>query len=107
MGLTLQTLEELAPDQASLKAARALLDRRRWPTLAVEGELLWGLCQGSGATPYRVVFDGQERGFKCTCPSRKQPCKHVLALLWLALDAPDAFGAPKPSEVPASSARPD
>ena len=92
MPLTLADLEGLAPDQAALVAARKLLTPRHWPLLACEGELLWGHCQGSGATPYRVVFDGSDRGSKCTCPSRKFPCKHVLALAWLWLERSADFG---------------
>ncbi len=92
MPLTLAALEGLAPDQAALVAARKLLTPRQWPLLACEGELLWGHCQGSGATPYRVVFDGSDRGSKCTCPSRKFPCKHALALAWLWLERPADFG---------------
>jgi hypothetical protein len=57
MSLTLERIEALAPDQASLAAARKLLKPASWPTLA-EGEgLVWGECQGSGATPYRVVVN--------------------------------------------------
>lgn len=75
MSLTLQRIEGLAPDQASLAAARKLLTPSSWPTLA-EGEgLIWGECQGSGATPYRVVVSEADAGYKCTCPSRKFPCK--------------------------------
>lgn len=47
---------------------------------------VWGECKGSGAKPYlaAVHLDG-DRGpaYKCGCPSRKIPCKHVLALLAL------------------------
>src|SRR5215470_15299538 len=78
MSLTLERIETLAPDQASLAAARKLLKPSSWPTLA-EGEgLVWGECQGSGATPYRVVVNEADTGYKCTCPSRKFPCKHSL-----------------------------
>lgn len=93
MAYTHQTLEELAPDQASLAAARGLLAPKKWPLLAAEGELLWALYQGSGSTPYRAAFDGEDRGYTCSCPSRKFPCKHVLALAWLALDRRDLFTA--------------
>jgi hypothetical protein len=93
MSLDLQRIEALAPDQASLAAARKLLKPSSWPTLA-EGEgLVWGECQGSGATPYRVVVNEADAGYKCTCPSRKFPCKHALALMWLRADKSAAFAA--------------
>lgn len=83
MALTLEKIESLAPDQASLTAARKLLKAGVWPTLCAAEGLLWGECQGSGATPYRVVVAEADAGYKCSCPSRKFPCKHALALMWL------------------------
>jgi SWIM zinc finger len=97
MSLTLERVEGLAPDQASLAAARKLLKPSSWPTLA-EGEgLVWGECQGSGATPYRVVVNEADLGYKCTCPSRKFPCKHALALMWMRAGKSAAFA---PAAVP-------
>ncbi|WP_304455679.1 SWIM zinc finger family protein [Nocardiopsis sp. YSL2] len=45
---------------------------------------VWGECKGSGSKPYlaAVHMDGGP-AFKCSCPSRKIPCKHVLGLLAL------------------------
>lgn len=99
MSLTRETIEQLAPDQSSLSAAKKLLAPKKWPRTAAsaDGALLWGECQGSGSTPYRVVYAPSDRGYKCTCPSRKFPCKHVLALMWLHVDAAVAF---EPDEVP-------
>src|SRR5215467_3793211 len=97
MSLTLQRIEGLAPDQESLAAARKLLKPSSWPTLA-EGEgLIWGECQGSGATPYRVTVNEADAGYKCTCPSRKFPCKHTLALMWMRAERSLTFA---PSPVP-------
>jgi len=86
-------IEKLAPDQASLGAALKLMKPASWPTLArdAEASLLWGECQGSGATPYRVMVSPEDTGYKCTCPSRKFPCKHVLAVMWLSCDKPERF----------------
>jgi uncharacterized Zn finger protein len=93
MPLTFERIEALAPDQASLAAARKLLKPSYWPTLT-EGEgLAWGECQGSGATPYRVVINEADAGYKCTCPSRKFPCKHALALMWMRADRSAAFAS--------------
>src|SRR6476619_7398573 len=97
MSLTFERIEALAPDQASLAAARKLLKPAMWPTLA-EGEgLVWGECQGSCATPYRVAVSEADAGYKCTCPSRKFPCKHALALMWIRADKSAAF---TPANVP-------
>src|SRR5690242_3228235 len=84
MSMTLTKIEEMAPDQASLGAAKKLLNVRHWPTLAHDDlGLVWGECQGSGSLPYRVVISENDLGYKCTCPSRKFPCKHTLALMWM------------------------
>lgn len=98
MALSLQNVEALAPDQSSLDAARKLLKHSSWPTLASDGaSLVWGECQGSGSTPYRVVVSEIDAGYKCTCPSRKFPCKHSLALMWLRADGKLSFA---PAQVP-------
>ena len=90
--LTLDKIEALAPDQGSLDAARKLLKPGGWPTLAEDGAgLIWGECQGSGATPYRVCVSEADAGYKCSCPSRKFPCKHALALMWMRADGKATF----------------
>jgi hypothetical protein len=78
-----ETIEQLAPDQASLSAAVKLLKPSFWSGIggSADGQLIWGDCQGSGANPYRVAADLENVGSKCTCPSRKFPCKHALALM--------------------------
>lgn len=93
MGVTRSQIEAAAPDQAALKAAGGLLKPAKWPLRAVDaaGVLVWGECQGSGANPYRVMADLSDLGSKCTCPSRKFPCKHALALMWMLADDPGAF----------------
>ena len=64
MAITLERIEAAAPDQASLTAARKLLKEPAWPELAhdADGAALWGVCQGSGATPYRVAVDTSDLG---------------------------------------------
>ena len=74
----------LAPDAPSLRAAQPLAARRSWPvTGAADGSALWGECRGSAAAPYRTVVDLSGPAYRCSCPSRKFPCKHALALLLL------------------------
>ncbi|WP_433212359.1 SWIM zinc finger family protein [Dactylosporangium sp. CS-047395] len=87
----------LAPDSSAQRAARGLAGDRAWleTGLSTADDIdptLWGLCQGSGSTPYQTVVDLTEPAFKCTCPSRKFPCKHALALLlrWSAGAVPAA-----------------
>lgn len=92
MSLSLAKIEALAPDQGSLDAARKLMKPSSWPTIAEDGAgLLWGECQGSGATPYRICVTELDAGYKCSCPSRKFPCKHSLALMWMRAEGKVGF----------------
>ncbi len=96
MSLSTSKITELAPDQESLNAAHKLMKPGKWPCLSQNSHLVWGECQGSGANPYRTVFDQINIGYKCTCPSRKFPCKHVLALMWMHAEGPSAFSESEP-----------
>jgi len=91
--LTLESVLALAPDDASAKAARGLTGAAKWPTLGADAAALWGECQGSGSKPYQTQVDLAGPAFRCSCPSRKFPCKHGLALMLLRVDQPAAFSA--------------
>src|SRR5215207_2676134 len=73
----------LAPDPAAAAAARRLALPGRWGASGCDDDAVWGLSQGSGAEPYQVVVELAEPAYRCTCPSRKLPCKHGIALLLL------------------------
>ncbi|MER5829815.1 SWIM zinc finger family protein [Streptomyces sp. NPDC002130] len=83
----------LAPDAASRKAGSKLGAAGPWSEAGCSDEgTVWGLCKGSGSKPYQTIVDLADAagpGYKCTCPSRKFPCKHALGLLllWAADDA--------------------
>ncbi|STZ56056.1 Uncharacterised protein [Moraxella lacunata] len=98
MTLTLQKIENIAPDQASLSSAKKLLSPSKWSGQGscATTHTVWGECQGSGSKPYYVVVDVSDIGYKCTCPSRKFPCKHALALMWRYVDDPSPF-VPSPT----------
>ncbi len=92
MSLSVDKIEALAPDQASLTAA-VKIKQSSWPMLAtsVDNTFVWGECQGSGSTPYRTCLHMPDLGYKCSCPSRKFPCKHALSLMLVLAKAPQAF----------------
>lgn len=91
----------LSPDDASTKAARGLVAPAKWPLLGASDAAVWGECQGSGSKPYQTQVDVSGPGptFRCSCPSRKFPCKHGLALLLLQAQHPHTFTAPEPAWV--------
>ncbi len=88
----------LAPDPGSASAGQALASARKWTSLGASDRAIWGLCQGSGKDPYQARIDLREPAFKCSCPSRKFPCKHGLGLLLLFAKEPAAC---KPGPEPA------
>jgi hypothetical protein len=81
---TAATVEQLAPDPASVVAARKLARPAPWSETGRDDRAVWGLCKGSGKHPYEVQVDTTGPAYDCSCPSRKVPCKHALALLLLA-----------------------
>ncbi|WP_301130614.1 SWIM zinc finger family protein, partial [Streptomyces cacaoi] len=90
---TAEQISALAPDAASRKAGSKLSTARPWSATGTDGSAVWGLCKGSGSRPYQTVVDldgGQGPGYKCSCPSRKFPCKHALGLLLLWAQEPQA-----------------
>lgn len=103
-GWDVRWVESLAPDGRSLTAARELLRTRPFDHVDVTGgggEWVAG-CRGlTGEYRVRVRRPGHGTfDTDCTCPSRKHPCKHALALLLhLARDPgrrPQAAAPPPP-----------
>jgi hypothetical protein len=87
---TVERILALAPDAASAKAGQSLAGARKWVATGCDARVVWGECQGSGATPYQTQIDLMEPAFRCSCPSCKFPCKHGLGLLLLFVATPSA-----------------
>src|SRR4051794_29589264 len=96
MQWTIDQVKALAPDASSLKSAQSTADARHWSGLGRSDQAVWGDCKGSSSTPYGVQIDLSEPAFKCTCPSRKFPCKHALALMLLATEQPNLVPQSEP-----------
>lgn len=85
--MNVQTINALAPDDATTKNAEALAQPKKWEHLGAfddeKGEIIWGEIKGSSGAIYhtRVGLDAEK--FDCSCPSRKRPCKHSLGLALL------------------------
>jgi hypothetical protein len=95
---TAEQVLALAPDEASRKAGSKLGAPGPWSGVGASASgAVWGLCKGSGSKSYQTVVDTTGPAYKCSCPSRKFPCKHALGLLllWSADEqAVPAGGAP-------------
>ena len=71
--LTSEQITQIAPDAASVKAAKGL-GLSKWVLLEQHDHTIWGHCQGSGSNPYQTAVDlSGEPAFKCSCPSHKFP----------------------------------
>lgn len=94
---TVEQVLALAPDEASRKAGNKLGSAGPWSDTGWDGPgAVWGLCKGSGSKPYRTVIDTTGPAYKCSCPSRKFPCKHALGLLLLRVSDEAAVPAADP-----------
>ena len=98
MNWTTEQIMALAPDAASAKAGQGLAKARKWLALGADERTAWGLCQGSGKNPYQAQIDLTEPAFRCSCPSRKFPCKHGLGLFLLLASSAAAFKEKKPPD---------
>lgn len=98
MNLSEEQILTLAPDESSKKSGKDLANAAKWVSKGVNELALWGECQGSGSKPYQTQVDLSNIAFKCSCPSRKFPCKHGLGLLLLYARQKNSFTA---NEAPA------
>ncbi|MEI7617685.1 MAG: SWIM zinc finger family protein [Actinomycetota bacterium] len=77
----------LAPDSAVGAAALALATPASWSFAGCDDQAVWGNYIAAAAEPYAVAIDLSDDiagpAYRCTCPSRKLPCKHALGLLLL------------------------
>lgn len=80
--LTDAQIVEMAPDAGAADAGRKMARANLWQSLGQSESAYWGECKGSAL--YQVRIARTDLGYKCSCPSRKFPCKHVLGLFFLA-----------------------
>lgn len=90
----------LNPDEKTLAAGEELGAARYWQAVGSSERVLWGECLGSAT--YRVAIDLAGSGYRCSCPSRKFPCKHVVGLMALRLREPRRLPGAEPPEWVAS-----
>jgi hypothetical protein len=79
--LTPEQVLALAPDASAVSAGRELANPAKWASIGESELAAWGEAKGSGKNPYQTAVDLREIAYKCSCPSRKLPCKHALGLL--------------------------
>lgn len=97
-------VDSLAMNASAIKNGKDLVKKNSFPKLyrSEDNTLLFGECKGSGSEPYRCSVDLLKEGqpvFRCSCPSRQFPCKHLLGLMY-AYTAGKVFEiAPIPEDI--------
>lgn len=95
MQWTTEQVIAAAPDAQVASAGKKLAEPRHWRNTGQDAEAIWGECQGSALYQVRVAL--ADLASKCSCPSRKFPCKHAVGLLVLGVHSP---GSVPPSPQP-------
>ena len=96
MDLTVEQVLALARDASASTAGKKLGNAGSWQRTGRSERALWGECQGSAL--YQVRVDLADLTVRCSCPSRKFPCKHGLGLLVLAASSPAAVPEGEPPD---------
>ncbi|HVU11400.1 MAG TPA: SWIM zinc finger family protein [Phototrophicaceae bacterium] len=94
--MTPEQVLALSDNESIQKNGQKLARTSQWKSLNANERAVWGEIKGSGKEPYQVRFDLHDNAYKCSCPSRPQPCKHTLALILLYVEEPAAFGHAEP-----------
>lgn len=85
MEITSEKIRLIAPDEGTLERAKGLALSYLWKELKGNESILWGKYESTESHIYEPKVYVPELNYHCTCPSRKAPCKHVLALLLLKI----------------------
>lgn len=106
MHMTEQWILSHAPNPALAESGRELSESGCFAALCrtEDGKTCWAECAGSARNPYYVSFDcslsEDAPVFRCSCPSRQSPCKHVIGLMYellsgkeFAVDEPPSYVA--------------
>ena len=86
-----ERLLNYAPDSRTLSQARGLFFAKRWKTLEGNGQYLWGEYETVHGHQHKAFVRLEPPFFRCSCKSRRRPCKHSLALVLLFLNRPDVW----------------
>jgi hypothetical protein len=85
--ITPQQAESLTPDSGTLNRARKIAKSNKYQDVGASERAIWGVALGS--SNYNSYVDLQGPAFKCSCPVKKLPCKHIMGLMLLVANDPD------------------
>lgn len=87
LNLTPEQAESLAPDAGTLSRARSIAKPGNYRNIGYSERAIWGVARGS--SDYDSFVDLTGPAFKCSCPVKKLPCKHIMGLLLLISRQPE------------------
>nr|MBP3282303.1 SWIM zinc finger family protein [Treponema sp.] len=109
--LTKAMVEQMAVNDSAFSNGRKLAEKGSFTNLkkTQDGKFHWGLCKGSGKTPYATSVDTSDETklpvCRCSCPSRQFPCKHGIALMLLMADGAEFTEDTLPEELAEKKAK--
>lgn len=86
--ITEDLINQVSPDASSTANGKKLSASGKFQNLMknADSTVFWGECAGSGKNPYKVSLQIEEGSSnvtsRCSCPSRKFPCKHGIGLMY-------------------------
>ncbi len=82
--LTREQAESFAPDSGTLSRGRKIAKPSAYREIGADDRAIWGTALGS--SEYLSMVDLHGPAFKCSCPVKKLPCKHVMGLMLLVAE---------------------
>ena len=87
LNLSPEQAESMAPDAGTLSRARSIAKPAKYRNIGFSERAIWGVALGS--SEYDSFVDLGGPAFKCSCPVKKLPCKHIMGLLLLISRQPE------------------
>ncbi|GAB5494032.1 MAG: SWIM zinc finger family protein [Phototrophicaceae bacterium] len=100
---SMERITLLAPDTSSSQSGREIANTQHsaWQAIASDGFSAWAVYQDKKKTPYKIKIDllkirHNNNVWDCNCRTYKTPCKHIIALLYMLINEPDAITQASP-----------
>lgn len=104
MNITKEFISSVSVNDTAVKNGADLVKKKNYSNLIIDENktFISGECAGSGKKPYVCSVDFINETspvFRCTCPSRQIPCKHVIGLMIAFADGYKFITAEIPDDI--------
>ena len=104
MDITKDYINSVGANADAVKNGADLVRKKNFKNLSIDKDktFISGECMGSGKNPYVCSADFINESspvFRCSCPSRQIPCKHVLGLMLSYADGHSFAAADVPEDI--------